>query len=127
MNFDEIKDALSEFSPRDFMQKKPLTSALICFLTVLFVAGLVILLIQNSPEKKSKSDAAAPEHFEADAPILIPDAPQIEKDYYPSRTTENQWQKDEVDKWFTYPDEDVMKDLAESNDKIVKDIIGAAP
>lgn len=74
-----------------------------------------------------KSETAAPEHFEADAPILIPDAPQIEKDYYPSRITENQWQKDEVDKWFTYPDEDVMKDLAESNDKIVKDIIGAAP
>lgn len=125
MNFDEIKDALSDFSPRDFAQKKPFTFALICFLTALFIAGLVVLLIQTSPEKKS--EAAAPEHFEADAPILIPDAPQIEKDYYPSRITENQWQKDEVDKWFTYPDEDVMKDLAESNDKIVKDIIGAAP
>lgn len=124
MSFDEIKDSLSAFSPRDFAQKKPFTFALICFLTVLFIAGLVVLLIQTAPAKKTES---APEHFEADAPVLIPDAPQIEKDYYPSRITENQWQKEEADKWFTYPDENVLNDLAESNDKIVKEIIGAAP
>lgn len=115
---------LSEFSLRDFAKKKPFVFASICLLIALFIAGLIVLLIQTSPDKKKPE---IQEKFEADAPVLIPDAPEIEKDYYFSRTTENQWKKDEVDKWFTYPDEDVMKDLSATNDKIVRDILEAAP
>lgn len=114
----------SDFSLRDFARKKPVVFSLICLLIALFIAGLIVLLIQTSPEKKQKK---IPETFEADAPVLIPDAPEIEKDYFFSRATENKWQKDEVDKWFTYPDEDAMEKLSKSNDKIVDDIIGAAP
>lgn len=115
---------LSEFSLRDFAKKKPFVFTAICLLIMLFVLGLIILLIQASPEKKP---AEIPETFEADAPVLIPDSPEIEKDYYFSRATENQWKKDEVDKWFTYPDEDSMKNISETNDKIVKEILEAAP
>lgn len=114
----------SEFSLRDFAKKKPFVFASICLLIALFIFGLIILLIQTSPGKKP---AEIPETFEADAPVLIPDSPEIEKDYYFSRATENQWEKDEVDKWFTYPDEDSMKNVSETNDKIVKGILEAAP
>lgn len=124
VDFSEIKDALSDFSPSDFARKKPFVFASICILIVLFIAGLAVLFIQTSPKKQKPE---IPEHFEADAQVLIPDAPNIEKDYYPSRITENKWSKTEVDKWFTYPDEDVMKRLSDSNDKIVKDILEAAP
>lgn len=124
IDFSGIKDALDDFSPNEFARKKPLVFASICLLIVLFIAGLIVLLIQTSPQKHKTE---LPEHFEADASVLIPDAPDIEKDYYPSRITENQWSKDEVDKWFTYPDEDAMKNLSDSNDKIVKDILEAAP
>lgn len=124
IDFSGIKDALSDFSPSDFAREKPFLFTSICILIVLFIAGLAVLFIQTSPEKQ-RSEIS--EHFEADAPLLIPDAPNIEKDYYPSRTTENQWSKDDVDKWFTYPDEDVMKEISDSNDKIVRDILEAAP
>lgn len=114
----------SEFSLRDFAKKKPVVFSLICLLIALFIAGLIVLLIQTSPDKKKPE---IQEKFEADAPVLIPDALEIEKDYYFSRETENQWKKDEVDKWFTYPDEDAMKNVSDTNDKIVKDVLGTAP
>ncbi|MBQ0051476.1 MAG: hypothetical protein KBT11_05365 [Treponema sp.] len=125
LDLDELKENFGDFSLSDFIQEKPAVFAAICGGIFLFLAALVILLIQTSPEKKV--EYSNPEHLEADAPILIPDAPQIEKDYFPSRVTENQWSKEEVDKWFTYPDETVMEDLEKTNNKIVKDILEAAP
>lgn len=125
IDFESIKDSLSAFSLSDFARKKPLIFALMCLLILLFILALVILLIQTSPEKKVK--VPLQERFEADAPVLYPDSVDIEKDYYFSRTSENQWEKEEVDKWFTYPDDESMKELADSNDKVIKDILGAAP
>ena len=119
-DFEEIKDSFS-----DFAHEKPVLVTVIGIIIVLFFAALIILMIQTSPEKKEI--LKEPEPFTADSPVLIPDAPDIEKEYYPSRITENQWSKDEVKKWFTFPEDDTMKELEKANDKIASDIIGAAP
>lgn len=119
-NVDDIKESIS-----DFAHEKPVLLSVIVMIVFLFFAGLIILMIQTSPEKKP--DYEAPEPFTADAPVLIPDSPEIEKDYYPSRVTENQWSKDEVNTWFTYPEDDMMNGLEKANDKIVKDITDSAP
>ncbi len=37
------------------------------------------------------------------------------------------WSEEEANEWFTVPDETEIEKLSQSNDKIVKDIIGAAP
>ena len=120
MDFEEIKDTFS-----DFAHEKPLLLAVISIIVVLFFAALVVLMIQTAPEKNEI--LKEPEPFTADSPVLIPDPPDIEKEYYPSRITENQWSKDEVKKWFTFPEDDTMKELEKANDKIVNDILDAAP
>ena len=112
---DDIKDAFS-----DFAHKKPLLLAVIVIVVFLFTAGLIILMIQTTPDKKTEFKEAEP--FNQDAPILIPDSPDIEKEYYPNRVTENQWTKEEIDRWFTFPEEETMKELEIANDKIVNDI-----
>ena len=33
----------------------------------------------------------------------------------------------EIEKWFTLPDENEVEKLGDSNDRIINDIIGAAP
>ena len=119
-DFDDLKDSIS-----DFTQKKPLLVAIICIVVFLFFAGLIILMIQTTPVKKTEFKEAEP--FTQDAPVLIPDSPDIEKEYYPNRITENQWSQEEINKWFTYPEEETMKELEKANDKIVDDITGAAP
>ena len=120
MDFEEIKENFS-----DFAHEKPVLFAVIVLIVLLFFAGLVILMIQTTPEKKAEPRQV--EKFEQDSPLLIPDAPDIEKDYYPNRITENQWSKEEINRWFTFPEDETMKELEKANDKIVNDILDAAP
>ena len=119
-DFDDIKERIS-----DFAHEKPLLLAVIVLIVFLFFAGLIILMIQTSPEKKVQ--VQEPEPFEQDAPVLIPDSPNIEKEYYPNRVTENQWSKDEINRWFTFPEDEAMTELEKANDKIEDEILQAAP
>ena len=120
IDFEDIKESVS-----DFTREKPFLVAFIGIILFLFLAGLIILMIQTAPAKKTEFRPAEP--FTADAPIIIPDSPDIEKEYYPSRITENQWSEDEVKKWFTFPDDDIMSELEKANDRITKNITDAAP
>ena len=119
----EIDDIKETFS--DFAHEKPVLLTIITLVVFLFFVGLIILMIQTTPEKKIDYKRAEP--FTADSPILIPDAPDIEKEYYPSRVTENQWSKEEVKTWFTFPEDETMKELEKANDTIIDDLTGAAP
>ncbi|WP_407428410.1 hypothetical protein [Treponema sp.] len=119
-DFEDLKEAVS-----DFAHEKPFLLTVIAIIVLLFFSGLIILMIQTTPAKKL--DYQQPEPFVQDSPVLIPDSPDIEKEYYSSRITENQWSKEEVNRWFTYPDEDSMSELEKANDRIIKDITEAAP
>lgn len=119
LDFYEIKENIS-----DYVQEKPHVFLIILLIILLFLAGLVVLFIQSSPKKP---EVQTVEKFEADAAIISPDEPIIEKDYYPFRTTENKWNDEDLNNWFTYPDGKSMSQLESVNDKIVDDIIGAAP
>ena len=119
-DFDEIKESIS-----DFAHENPILLSVIVLIIFLFFAGLIILMIQTTPEKKVEVQAVEP--FTADSPVLIPDSPDIEKEYYPNRITENQWSKEEINSWFTFPEDEAMKELENANDKIIDEITGAAP
>ena len=120
IDIEDLKDSFSNFA-----HEKPVIFTVIVTVIFLFFAGLIILIIQTTPVKKI--EVVEQEPFEQDAPILIPDAPDIEKEYYQSRITENQWSKEDINRWFTFPEEDSMNELRKSNDKIVEDILNAAP
>ena len=119
LDFYSIKDNLS-----DYIHEKPHVFIIIALIILLFAMGLVVLFIQSSPKTVVEEPV---EEFVADSPIISPDEPIIEKEYYPSRTTENHWSTEELNTWFSYPDGKAMSQLESVNDKIVDDIIGAAP
>ena len=121
MDFDTLGDTF-----RDFIHEKPLVSAIIGIFVLLFFAALVIIMIQTS-KPAAPAQTFRKEAFSADAKLLIPAAPDGAKDYYPSRTTKKAWTEEDIEPWFTKPDEETLKNLEKSNDAIVSDIIGAAP
>lgn len=121
MTFDDIGDNI-----RNFMQEKPLISTIIGIVTFFFLAALVIILIQAAKPGDS-GQTFRRESFSADAKLLIPAAPEVEKDYYPSRTVKNAWTEADVAPFFTVPDAESMQSLEKANDSIVTEIIGAAP
>lgn len=121
MDFDNLGDTV-----RDFIHEKPLISALIGIFVALFFAALIIILIQTS-KPSAPAQTFRKDSFTADAKLLIPAAPDPEKDYYPSRTIKNAWSEKDIEPWFTKPDEETLKNLEKANDAIISDIIGAAP
>ena len=121
MMFDDIGGTI-----RDFMHEKPLISTIIGIVTLLFLAALVIILIQTAKPGAS-GQTFRRESFSADAKLLIPAAPEVEKDYYPSRTVKNAWTEADVAPFFTVPDTESMQSLEKANDAIIAEIIGAAP
>ncbi|MCR5724162.1 MAG: hypothetical protein K6G80_03655 [Treponema sp.] len=124
MELPPVFDDLAERA-RDVIEEKPVVVAVSAGLTFLALIAVIIVLIQTSP-KKAPPEPEAPQ-FTADAPLFIPDAPVIEQDYYPSRITEKVWSGDDISTWFTTPNEEALKSLEQANDKIIKDITGAAP
>lgn len=120
MTFIELKDRIL-----DFLRRKPQTGIISAVIIILFAAALTIVLIQTSSVKEKKTDNV--QDFTPDFQAVIPDGPQLEKDYYPSRTTEPQWSDEQIKQWLTVPDEKNMEDLELANDRIISEITGAAP
>lgn len=120
IDFDDIKEAVS-----DFIDEKPLLFRIALLIVIFFLIALIIIFIQSSPKKQNipyKKD----EIMLTSEPVMT-DGPNIEKDYYSSRTTENVWSETQLKEWFTSPDGKLSSGLEKANDKIVSDIIGAAP
>ena len=121
MDFDNLGENV-----RDFIHEKPLIATLIGIFALFFFTALIIIVIQTS-KPKTPSQTFRKDPFTADAKLLIPAAPEIEKDYYPSREAKNTWTEKDIEPWFTKPDGETFKNLESANDKIISDITGAAP
>ena len=87
---------------------------------------LLIILLCCIPKNNKKSE-------ESEKPVvltetlLIPDGPEINRDYNISRQTQDKWTDEQADVWFEKPTEKDIESLAKANDNIIRDITGAAP
>ena len=57
-------------------------------------------------------------------PLKGPEAPD---GYITTRKTQEKWSQQEIDEWFTEPDSTELDKLAAANDRIIEEILGAAP
>lgn len=110
---------------RELKAEKPLVFGLTIGLCALVFVALIIAMIQTAPQKKPKAPPV--DDVTLDAPLFIPDAPNLAQDYYPSRTTGTVWTSEELETWFTALDEESLGALEDANDRLVSDITGAAP
>lgn len=119
LDFEELKDNISTF-----IREKPLLARITALLLIFFLLALIIIFIQSSKPK-------AKEYKKTDIVLnekpLAPAGPEVEKDYYMSRSTQETWSKAEIEEYFTEPDSSLLKELENSNDKIIDEILGAAP
>lgn len=87
---------------------------------------LLIILLCCIPKNNKKSE-------ESEKPVvltetlLIPDGPEINRDYNISRQTQDKWTDEQADVWFEKPTEKDIESLEKANDNIIRDITGAAP
>lgn len=103
---------------------------------VLIVAGgllavlvliLILMIASDQKSRAAKKAAIDPKKLVIDQPLLVPDGPTVPNGYITSRTTEKNWSENNVEQWFTQPDQTEVEKLGEANDRIINEIIGAAP
>ena len=120
-------DSLSE-KLSDLMETNKKLLFLIAGLTAAVLLCLILLVIalSGSDKKKDTKSISQPEVLEVEEAV-IPDGPKLPKDYNISRPAKDKWSDEEAEEWFTIPGENEIESLSFSNDKIVKDILEAAP
>ena len=90
------------------------------------VLVLIIILICCIPKNK-KGDVVQEKQLVLTENLLIPDGPEIHKDYNISRQTQDKWSEEQSETWFEKPTEKDIESLEKANDNIIRDITGAAP
>lgn len=93
-----------------------------------FIIFLCIVLLVFMPKKKKESQNSYIENnLELSEKLLIPNGPELPKDYTFSRKTKEKWTEQEAQVWFTEPSQKDIDSLSKSNDKMINEITGAAP
>ena len=91
------------------------------------LCGFFILLLSTSQQEKKGTKVINQKNLVIDQELLLPNELTINNNYTQVRQKKEKWSEEEANEWFTVPDETEIEKLSQSNDKIVKDIIGAAP
>ena len=108
-------------------ENKKQTIFVCSILIFMTLCGFFVLLLSTSQQEKKETKVINQKNLVIDQELLIPNELTINNKYTHVRQKKEKWSEDEANEWFTIPDETEIEKLSQSNDKIVKDIIGAAP
>ena len=119
--FSSVKNKIIEL----YFDNKKVFFLLAVLFFVIFLC--IILLIFIPKDKKESQNSTIQNHLELSEKLLIPNGPELPKDYTFSRKTKEKWTEEEAQVWFTEPSQKDIDSLSKSNDKMINEITGAAP
>lgn len=108
-------------------ENKKQTIFVCSILIFMTLCGFFVLLLSTSQQEKKETKVINQKNLVIDQELLIPNELTINNKYTHVRQKKEKWSEEEANEWFTVPDETEIEKLSQSNNKIVKDIIGAAP
>lgn len=121
IDFSEVLDNV-----KDFYREKKLPAILITIVVVLLFLALIVIVVQGcSEEEEEIVPIEVP--LILDQELLTPQGPSVPEGYALSREPLEKWTKEEAKEFFTIPNLQELKKLEESNDKLIDEILGAAP
>ena len=125
--WENIKEKLSPLTEkiREFYENNKMLSYIIAGLVALLILCIILLIALTG---KKKEPATVPGTvLELTEPLVIPDGPELPKDYTASRTPIDKWSEEEAQEWFTLPSQKEIVSLSKANDNLINEITGAAP
>ena len=129
--FRNTKETVSNFiqplveKVQEFYEENKKLSYIIAGLLALLLICIILLCILTG---KKKEPAPVPGTvLELTEPLVIPDGPELPKDYTASRTPKDKWSEEDAQEWFTVPSQKEIDSLSKSNDNLINEITGAAP
>ena len=122
----EFLDNVKE-NVRAFVEENTkLTVAITCTLLALLL-GALIAYGMSGPEKEIVRELPDTVPYSAVDDFFPPQKNPLTEKYYFQREQESQWSGEEFDKWFTTPTEKTVDQLGKSNNRLIDELIGAAP
>ena len=118
--FSSVKNKIIEL----YFDNKKVFFLLLSLCFIIFLC--IVLLIFIPKEKKESQNSTIQNHLELSEKLLIPNGPELPKDYTFSRKTKEKWTEQEAQVWFTEPSQKDIDSLSKSNDKMINEITGAA-
>lgn len=120
----DFSDVVSEI--QDYLSQNKKRTLVLCTLLIFMTVSAIVILSRSMPtsvkEKKKPQRSLV-----LDESLVPPKGPEVPDGYITARRTADKWNAEEINKWFTEPDKAELDNLASSNDRIIEDIIGAAP
>lgn len=132
MDFSELKDKITEtFSEiknklSDFVCENKMISLAISGMLVLIIICIILLAVASG-KKKDKKKVIPGLQLELSTPQVIPNGPELPRNYNLYRESEEMWSEEDGREWFTSPTEKEISSLSTANENMVNDIIEAAP
>ena len=125
--WENIKEKLSPLieKVREFYEENKMLSYIIAGLLALLLLCVILLIALSG--KKKEPEAVPGTVLELTEPLVIPDGPELPKDYTTSRTPKDKWSEEEAEEWFTIPSQKEIDSLSKANDNLINEITGAAP
>lgn len=98
----------------------------ILLLLVFFLIAVIIITVGESNlfnKKKLRFD----ENFTLHQPLVAPEPPSTPDEYYLVRPKDYTWTEQDIDRWFSPLDEQLLDSLRDANDELISDLLEAAP
>lgn len=121
--FSSIKLKEKFLSFQEYVQEHKILSLSIVFGMFIFLLVLILILKPNNKHQEVENIPA----IELEHELILPIEPDSLKDYYIDREIKDKWDSEEIDEWFTKPQGELFDDLQYQNDRMIQDILEAAP
>lgn len=112
---------------RDFLIENRKKTMLFCALLIFMTLCALAVLVAAGSRRKDGGRPEPPRQLVLDQPLLVPAGPAAPDGYALSREPPERWTDEEVGRWFTVPAGQEVEKLGGSNDRMILEIIGAAP
>lgn len=98
----------------------------ILILLAFFLIAVIIILVGESNllgKKKVVFDDSIILH----QPLVAPQPPSMPDEYHLVRPKDYVWTEDDIERWFTPPDQELLDSLQSANDDVISDLLEVAP
>jgi len=124
--FSDIKDVLQvKFADlKDFVEENKKLSILVLSLVLVILLCIVLIFVAAG---KGKKKVILDDPLILNSELMTPPNPANPDSFQLSRTTKDKWETEEIEPYFTKPSEKETDDLSKANDKIIRELLEAAP
>lgn len=98
----------------------------ILLLLVFFLIAVIIITVGESNLFKKKK-LSFDENFTLHQSLVAPEPPSTPDEYYLVRPKDYTWTEQDIDRWFSPPDEQLLDALRAANDELISDLLEVAP